>query len=115
MTSAVAVSSRTKLAVFAAIGALAVVVAGLGVVAATRHASAPANGASVAIAISDTACTPNTTTVAAGTPSFLISNTSARATEWEILDGVMVLAERENILPGTSVEVTPRLAPGFTR
>ncbi len=49
---------------------------------------------------------------AAGTPTFTIHNTSQQAIEWEILDGVMVVAERENIAPGFTVALTPRLDPG---
>jgi iron uptake system component EfeO len=81
--------NRLRLLVFGAIGVLVVVVA-----------------------VSASSCTPNSVTVTTGTPDFAIHNTSDRAIEWEILDGVMVLAERENIAPGFTVEVTPRLPPG---
>ncbi len=57
-------------------------------------------------------CTPNTITVPAGRTVFRIVNHSKRALEWEILDGVMVLEERENILPGMTQQLTARLAPG---
>ena len=45
------------------------------------------------------ACEPNALTVAAGRASFRIINRSDRAVEWEILDGVLVVEERENIAP----------------
>lgn len=106
-------SNRLKVLVVGAIGLLALVVIGLGVVLVTmRQPTKPAAGARVTVDVSDTACSPNELSVVAGTPDFSVRNTSNRAIEWEILDGVMVLAERENIAPGFTVEVTPRLAPG---
>jgi iron uptake system component EfeO len=113
MAGTAEVSSRARFAVLGAIGGLAVLVAGLGIVAATRNHPMPASDPGIAISISDTACTPSTVTVAAGSHRFSITNTSARVTEWEILDGVMVLVERENILPGTSIGLTPTLKPGI--
>ena len=112
MAGTAEVSSRARFAVLGAIGGLAVLVAGLGIVAATRNHPMPASDPGIAISISDTACTPTAVTVAAGSHRFSITNTSARVTEWEILDGVMVLVERENILPGTSIDLTPTLKPG---
>jgi len=50
--------------------------------------------------------------VPAGDTTFTIVNDSERAIEWEILDGVMVLEERENIAPGLHQPLTARLAPG---
>jgi iron uptake system EfeUOB component EfeO/EfeM len=105
-------ANRLKLILIGAIGALVVIVVALGVVfVSLRSASKPAGNA-VSIEVSDTACTPNDVSVAAGTPDFSIRNTGTRAIEWEILNGVMVLAERENIAPGFTVEITPRLEPG---
>ncbi|MDA4832745.1 cupredoxin domain-containing protein, partial [Enterobacter hormaechei] len=43
---------------------------------------------------------------------FNIVNKSDRALEWEILDGVMVLEERENIVPGFTQTFTAKLNPG---
>lgn len=106
-------SNRLKAFVLGAIALLIVIVAGLGIVFVTmRQAPKPAAGNAVTIEVSDTACTPNVTSVGAGAPTFSIKNTSNRAIEWEILNGVMVLAERENIAPGFAVELTPRLDPG---
>ena len=104
--------NRMRTLVLGAIGLLVVIVAGLGVVFVTmRQAPKPA-GDAVTIEISDTACTPNEANVAAGAPTFSIKNASNRAVEWEILNGVMVVAERENIAPGFTVALTPRLEPG---
>lgn len=58
------------------------------------------------------ACEPNAITVAAGRNTFEIHNASDRPVEWEILSGVMVVAERENIAPGFRQTLTANLAPG---
>ncbi len=50
--------------------------------------------------------------VIAGKTQFIIKNNSHRALEWEILDGVMVLAERENIAPGFMQKMTVKLEVG---
>ncbi len=64
------------------------------------------------IRVTTTACEPNAVTVEAGRRSFEITNASDRPIEWEILDGVMVVAERENIAPGFKQMLTVSLAPG---
>ncbi|MBB6579797.1 high-affinity iron transporter [Comamonas odontotermitis] len=75
-------------------------------------AAAAADVPQVTIEISQGRCTPNAVSVPAGKVQFRIVNKGERALEWEILDGVMVLEERENILPGLSQTLTARLAPG---
>lgn len=57
-------------------------------------------------------CEPNALTVPAGRASFRIVNRSERAVEWEILDGVLVVEERENISPGLSQVINANLQPG---
>ncbi|WP_017906881.1 iron uptake system protein EfeO [Pseudomonas asplenii] len=57
-------------------------------------------------------CDPNALTVPAGPNSFRIVNKSDRAVEWEILEGVLVVEERENIAPGLSQVINANLAPG---
>ena len=60
----------------------------------------------VVVNINAHSCDPNELTVPAGRASFRIVNRSDRAVEWEILDGVLVVEERENIaaaLPGSEV------------
>jgi iron uptake system component EfeO len=57
-------------------------------------------------------CEPNALTVPAGHASFRIVNRSDRAVEWEILDGVLVVEERENIAPGLSQVINANLVPG---
>lgn len=57
-------------------------------------------------------CEPNTITVPAGKNAFRIVNASDRAVEWEILDGVLVVEERENIVPGLNQVINANLLPG---
>ncbi|WP_285425960.1 iron uptake system protein EfeO [Pseudomonas sp. efr-133-TYG-103a] len=57
-------------------------------------------------------CEPNAITVPAGKNAFRIVNASDRAVEWEILDGVLVVEERENIVPGLSQIINANLQPG---
>lgn len=66
----------------------------------------------VTVIIRDKVCTPNAISVPAGRTTFTIVNQSDRALEWEILDGVMVVEERENIAPGYSQNMTVMLHPG---
>jgi iron uptake system component EfeO len=66
----------------------------------------------VTVTIHPNACEPNEITVPAGRTTFTIVNQSNRALEWEILDGVMVVEERENIAPGFSQTMTVKLQPG---
>ena len=66
----------------------------------------------VAITISNSGCEPAAVSVAPGKVAFKIKNASSRVVEWEILKGVMVVAERENIIPGFVQTVTATLEPG---
>ena len=77
---------------------------------AMRNRTTAADGLTVTIA--GKACDPNELTVPAGRRTFRIVNQSDRAVEWEILDGVMVVAERENIAPGITQTLTAKLVPG---
>lgn len=75
--------------------------------------AAPGEGSDVVtVTIEDRVCKPNDITVPAGRTTFKIVNNSDRALEWEILDGVMVVEERENIAPGFSSTMTVKLKPG---
>jgi iron uptake system component EfeO len=75
--------------------------------AAAQDASQP-----VSVIITDKGCEPNTLSVPAGKTTFRIKNQSRRAVEWEILDGVMVVEERENIIPGFVQSLTANLKAG---
>ncbi|MEY2832038.1 MAG: hypothetical protein RLZZ574_1296 [Cyanobacteriota bacterium] len=66
----------------------------------------------VAMTVSNQGCEPGDLTVAAGKTTFVIKNTSDRPVEWEILEGVMVLEERENIAPGFTQKLTANLKSG---
>ena len=66
----------------------------------------------VVVTIHSHSCEPNALSVPAGRASFRIVNRSDRAVEWEILDGVLVLEERENIAPGLSQVINANLLPG---
>jgi len=66
----------------------------------------------ITVTIHPKSCEPNVLTVPAGRASFRIVNRSERAVEWEILDGVLVVEERENIAPGLSQVINANLQPG---
>ncbi|AZD22629.1 Ferrous iron transport periplasmic protein EfeO, peptidase-M75 domain [Pseudomonas chlororaphis subsp. aurantiaca] len=66
----------------------------------------------ITVTIHPHSCEPNALSVSAGPASFRIVNRSDRAVEWEILDGVLVVEERENIAPGLSQVINARLQPG---
>ncbi|WP_139974005.1 iron uptake system protein EfeO [Ochrobactrum sp. CGA5] len=74
-----------------------------------RHSEA---GDKIQVAINAKSCEPNELTVPAGRSVFEIVNKSDRTVEWEILDGVMVVEERENIAPGFRQTIAAKLTPG---
>ncbi|AXV18273.1 multidrug DMT transporter permease (plasmid) [Neorhizobium sp. SOG26] len=69
----------------------------------------------VKVEVGDKTCNPNHLSVPAGRQTFEIFNASSRPIEWEILQGVMVVEERENIAPGFRQTLTATLAPGEYR
>ncbi|WP_018152482.1 iron uptake system protein EfeO [Leeia oryzae] len=71
-----------------------------------------AKPAETQVTVSDTGCTPADLSLATGKHTFKIVNQSQRAVEWEILKGVLVVEERENIAPGFTQRLTADLAPG---
>ena len=71
-----------------------------------------ANHDEVLVTIHPHSCEPNALSVPAGRASFRIVNRSDRAVEWEILDGVLVVEERENIAPSLSQVINANLLPG---
>jgi len=66
----------------------------------------------VKVTVTDKQCEPMNLTVNAGKTQFIITNKSQKALEWEILKGVMVVEERENIAPGFTQKLTANLQPG---
>lgn len=69
-------------------------------------------GGEVNVAVNDKACEPMELTVPAGKTTFVIKNNSMKALEWEILKGVMIVDERENIAPSLTQKLTVTLEPG---
>lgn len=66
----------------------------------------------ITIEVGAKACEPMNLTLPSGHHSFEIHNRSDRPVEWEILDGVMVVEERENIIPGMKTILRAQLLPG---
>jgi iron uptake system component EfeO len=66
----------------------------------------------VNITVTNAGCSPASVSVAPGKVTFKIKNDSPRRVEWEILKGVMVVEERENIVPGFVQTLTATLDPG---
>ncbi|WP_017999708.1 iron uptake system protein EfeO [Paracoccus sp. N5] len=79
---------------------------------ATQRNAGSQTAADQLVTVGATTCQPNAITVAGGRRSFEIVNASDRPIEWEILDGVMVVAERENIAPGFRATLEVQLQPG---
>jgi iron uptake system component EfeO len=105
--------TRFRLAIASlAIIRLAFAAAGPVYLIAGESAGAAVAAAPVAVEVTAAACEPSDFTVPSGTVTFSIHNASAHALEWEILDGVMVVVERENIPPGMAQNLTVKLAPG---
>ena len=75
-------------------------------------AARAADAAPVGVTISDKGCEPATVSVGPGKSVFKIKNDSKRAVEWEILKGVDVVEERENIIPGFTQTLTATLDAG---
>ncbi|WP_287885971.1 MULTISPECIES: iron uptake system protein EfeO [Paracoccus] len=79
---------------------------------ATQRNAGTQTAADQLVTVNATTCEPNAITVPGGRRSFEIVNASDRPIEWEILNGVMVVAERENIAPGFRSTLEVQLAPG---
>ena len=75
-------------------------------------AARAADAAPVGVTISDKGCEPASVSVIPGKSVFKIKNDSKRAVEWEILRGVDVVEERENIIPGFTQTLTATLDSG---
>ncbi|MEO6607425.1 MAG: iron uptake system protein EfeO [Aestuariivirga sp.] len=71
-----------------------------------------ADPAPTEITITDKGCEPSSVKLAAGPVAFKIINKSSRALEWEVLSGVNLVFERENILPGFTQDIKAKLDPG---
>src|SRR6202045_2590496 len=74
--------------------------------------AAPMAPGAIMITLTDAGCDPAKVDVPAGKTTFNIKNQSKRAVEWEILKEVLVVEERENILPGFAQTLTATLDAG---
>jgi iron uptake system component EfeO len=97
---------------------LAGLVAGLlagtaGVTACSSSTGGGGGSEAITVTGTDTACTPATTQVPAGTVTFRLENKGSRVNELYVLrpDG-SIAGERENVGPGTSGELTVELPAG---
>ncbi|KFC09237.1 ferrous iron transport periplasmic protein [Trabulsiella guamensis ATCC 49490] len=85
---------------------------GIAALFASVFAAQAADIPQVKVTVNDKQCEPMSITVNAGKTQFIIQNHSQKALEWEILKGVMVVEERENIAPGFTQKMTANLQPG---
>ena len=71
-------------------------------------------GDSIEVQAKEDTCTVATGSVESGTSTFSITNSGERVTEFYVLaeDGLRVIAERENITPGSTADLTVQLEPG---
>ena len=86
--------------------------AGIAALFASSFSAWGADVPQVKVTVNDKQCEPMTLTVNSGKTQFIIQNHSQKALEWEILKGVLVVEERENIAPGFSQKMTANLQPG---
>ncbi len=68
----------------------------------------------IEVKITDTSCEVSTNEVPSGTVTFNITNSGTATNEFEILaeDQLQIISERENLTPGTTVELTVQLEAG---
>jgi len=84
---------------------------GLGLAACSSSEDAPAE--TIAVTSGSTDCKVAQSTLPAGTHRFQVENTGSQATEVYVYSaGDKVVAEKENVGPGTKATFTAKLAPG---
>lgn len=66
----------------------------------------------VNVAVLEHRCEPMDLTIKSGKTRFIIENKTQKAVEWEIMQGIRIIDERENILPGFKRKMTTFLDPG---
>ena len=71
-------------------------------------------GDAIDVQAKEDSCAVATNSVESGTNTFSITNSGERVTEFYLLaeDGLRVIAERENITPGSTADLTVQLEPG---
>jgi iron uptake system component EfeO len=104
-------SARLRLALFGG-AALFSLPATIGGQAFGQADAAPIAPGPILITLTNAGCDPAKVDVTAGKTTFNIKNESTHAVEWEILKDVMVVEERENILPGFAQTLTATLDAG---
>jgi iron uptake system component EfeO len=79
-------------------------------------ANAPTGGPATTVAVESSAddCVVDTATVESGTVTFAVTSSADRVTEFYLLrdDGVSIVAELEDIAPGSTRDLTVNLEPG---
>ncbi|MEH1888467.1 MAG: iron uptake system protein EfeO [Nostoc sp.] len=70
------------------------------------------NSPETALTVTDKGCEPNQLTLASGENNFVLTNKSSQPLEWEILSGVKVIEEKENIAPGFVQKLKTNLQAG---
>ena len=85
-------------------------------VAATEPSGTASEATGGALSVTSTAeaCQVSASTTTSGNATFLILNSADKTTEFYLLgeDGLRIVAERENIAPGASAELSVALQPG---
>jgi iron uptake system component EfeO len=104
-------TTRSKLARFGG-AAFLVLPATIGGQALGQANANPVGPGAIMITLTNAGCDPAKVDVTAGKNTFNIKNESTHAVEWEILKDVMVVDERENILPGFAQTLTATLDAG---
>lgn len=66
----------------------------------------------VPVTATDTECTLGSSELAAGTTTLAVTNTGTQVTEVYVYAGEQIVAEVENIGPGTSQDLVVELTPG---
>lgn len=92
----------------ASLGLAAALLAGL----LTACGSDSDTAGAITLTASDSACELSSTDLPAGRVTFAIKNTGSKVTEVYVYDGTAVVAEKENIGPGTSYSLTVTLDAG---
>ena len=76
--------------------------------------TAPPAAGVLTVTSTDSECTLSANTAASGNATFQIANSGGKITEFYLLgaDGLRIVAEKENIAPGASAELSVALQPG---
>ena len=86
----------------------------VGITGCAANNSGSSSDGPIEVKITDTSCEVASNEVPSGTVTFSITNSGTATNEFEILaeDQLQIISERENLTPGTTVELTVQLEPG---